>query len=1447
MLNCLPPKQFLLFLGALLCSSLAGYPGDGQDSSTPTGSAHVDQPAEASFYYERSRLRAWIPDEETLPVIRGILYAGNGAGSSNKVAANNPLLQDWARKHGFVVFGLAAGNLGEINAWEDFRNGSLHPIITESGRPELHHAPVIFWGHSNGGQQAYGFARRFPGRTIAFMVNKGANYVKEFGVDPWDVPALMIAGGNDTEVRRTNIKNLYREGRNQGAPWAWFEEYRQGHSDGNNMHVAFSYFDELLPLRYPDDPNNVPTPTEAPTLTPMNPADGWLIDSTHDDWSTGYLDFRAQAAYSGDPLDLGWVPTENMARLLRATVSYRTDNNLRFHNGKHFEITRPRDPKLFFDGMAAATLRYAPSETIRYSFNLIGNPDWTEIRIYDHNELILTIPASSETHFDVELSLDPTKTSHAIHAELELSNGEKRTSFIIFAQVKETEPLAFIREPRDSSALAGETIRLLASLSGSGPLTYQWSKDGTEIPGATSPMLELAHLSSAEEGNYTLQVNGPNGQTLTSAPVVVSIGDGETVWQRINFQDDTLPPPPGWLADTGALYGDHGQAEFYGWLEEPNQARQRFHLDPPAPSFMHDGLLISGGAPWAMDLPNGLYRVRIVAGDPLFPNGQQSFTANGIPVFNTATDSNLIYADNSVEVPVWDGQLVVESGAGATSPKLNFIEIDRIYQTITATEAVITATPESGLLPLEVTFSAHRSWIKTGESIQSANWNFGDGNSGSGTQTTHTFTDPGDFTVTLTLTDTSGGISTDTQVIEVGVPAPQISGQPTAQTIPEGDALTLQVSAEGYGTLHYAWERDGHIIPEQESATLLIDPAQHEDSGSYRVAISNAGGSIFSETVEVTVVPIPPVPVITAETQGSSQVLISWGSGDEFSQTYRVQRSTESTGPWVEIGTAPADQSGLISTQLEPVTTYYFRARAENEFWESEYSVPINITTGSVPGADGWTFTRTITIDGYQGTAELLHFPLLVRWHENQPGFSFADFADPDGGDLRFVDGEGDQELAYEIDYWNVDGSAAVWVRLPVLSGNGTTIRAFWGNPAAIDPPAYTTNGFVWEGNYRAVWHLQEEENDRLDSTRFNHHANPIGPMAVQPGVVGNSARFDGSDGNTALQVGDDLPETLRFTNGFTLEGWIRIDPGTDTQRRFLYTAGDPYWDGGGYRADFNTTRHRISIGKEFGVANGNARSVHDATLSGGVPEDEWIYVAVAWDGNNMTTYIDGQPIFSEPFNHTIDYPSGPYSALVMGAGIWGNNTSLNRSLAGNLDEMRISETNLSTDWIQAVYQNIAATDQFLSLGNVENTGPPPGQNFENWLDNFADLSGAERDPYADPAGDGVANFLKYAFGLHPRESVAGKKATATEAGLPVLHHSAESTSGIALRYRRDSSLSDLSYRVEWSADLATESWQEAHLEETVLETDGTIEWVEVRFTETPAPTRKFLRVVVEN
>ena len=84
--------------------------------------------------------------------------------------------------------------------------------------------------------------------------------------------------------------------------------------------------------------------------------------------------------------------------------------------------------------------------------------------------------------------------------------------------------------------------------------------------------------------------------------------------------------------------------------------------------------------------------------------------------------------------------------------------------------ARFTATPNSGYLPLAVTFDASASTDDDG-TIASFDWDFGDGNSGSGATVNHTYTAAGRYTTTLLVTDDFGANGTATEIIMVTDPS----------------------------------------------------------------------------------------------------------------------------------------------------------------------------------------------------------------------------------------------------------------------------------------------------------------------------------------------------------------------------------------------------------------------------------------------------------------------------------------------------------------------------------------------------------------------------------------------------------------------------------------------------------------------------------------------------
>jgi glucose/arabinose dehydrogenase len=110
--------------------------------------------------------------------------------------------------------------------------------------------------------------------------------------------------------------------------------------------------------------------------------------------------------------------------------------------------------------------------------------------------------------------------------------------------------------------------------------------------------------------------------------------------------------------------------------------------------------------------------------------------------------------------------------------------------------ASFTATPTSGVAPLDVTFNAAASSDPDNDAL-SFNWNFGDGNTGTGVSPAHRYTANGTYNAVLTVSDGRGGSGTANVSIDVGNTAPQptITAPTSNKLFRVGETITLQGTA----------------------------------------------------------------------------------------------------------------------------------------------------------------------------------------------------------------------------------------------------------------------------------------------------------------------------------------------------------------------------------------------------------------------------------------------------------------------------------------------------------------------------------------------------------------------------------------------------------------------------------------------------------------------------
>jgi alpha-tubulin suppressor-like RCC1 family protein/sugar lactone lactonase YvrE len=83
-------------------------------------------------------------------------------------------------------------------------------------------------------------------------------------------------------------------------------------------------------------------------------------------------------------------------------------------------------------------------------------------------------------------------------------------------------PPVITTQPLTQPVQANGAVTLSVTVSGSPPFTYQWSKDGVSIAGATTASYTLSQFSIAKAGAYSVVVANP-ASSVTSAPALVSL------------------------------------------------------------------------------------------------------------------------------------------------------------------------------------------------------------------------------------------------------------------------------------------------------------------------------------------------------------------------------------------------------------------------------------------------------------------------------------------------------------------------------------------------------------------------------------------------------------------------------------------------------------------------------------------------------------------------------------------------------------------------------------------------------------------------------------------------------------------------------------------------------------------------------------------------------------
>ena len=439
---------------------------------------------------------------------------------------------------------------------------------------------------------------------------------------------------------------------------------------------------------------------------------------------------------------------------------------------------------------------------------------------------------------------------------------------------------AFTRPPEDGLAVLGDAVTFHTSATGSLPIHYQWWHEDEPVPGGTNAVLTLPDVSWDAAGEYRVTATNDFGEAAS----------GVAVLAVTNLAKAVLPPS---LAEV-----EGGSAS--RTLRSGQRLQQVYGsaLFPQQPLLIHQlRWRPSASAGEAFEAPVNNLEIRLSTSSAQPNSLAISFAAN------TGPDETLVFSGPARLHSAFVGP---DAGPKAFDMVLSFSEPFLFHP---AEGNLLVDIRNAASSPaafvdhsLALSDGASRAFVSNPQAGFASN------------------TDVGADVVQWVY-------SNPDQLMELS-----LLRQPEDQSVLEASTVRWQVTPLGPWPIHYQWHRDGEPLASQTNRYLELRDVQISQSGLYRVAVSNAVGSLISDPAELRVTRPPPAAILrgpylqnatprTMAVQWRTDVPVPGGVhfGTDSNDLHRASR------------VATAKTNHLIELDgLQPDTRYYYAIVAED-------------------------------------------------------------------------------------------------------------------------------------------------------------------------------------------------------------------------------------------------------------------------------------------------------------------------------------------------------------------------------------------------------------------------------------------------------------------------------------------------------------------------------------
>ena len=347
-------------------------------------------------------------------------------------------------------------------------------------------------------------------------------------------------------------------------------------------------------------------------------------------------------------------------------------------------------------------------------------------------------------------------------------------------------------QPQDQTIAAGKTATFTVVATGSAPLSYQWRRNGTTIPGATS-------------ASYTTPSQGTsdNGATFS---VVISNGSGNVTSRAARLTVTAAASAPAITTQPADQSIHAGQTATFTVVATGSA--------PLSYQWRRNGTAIPGATSASYTTPSQGTSDNGATFSVVISNGTGNVTSRAARLTVTAAASAPAITTQPADQSIHAGQTATFTVVATGSAPLSY-QWRRNGTTIPGATSASYTTPSQGTSDNGATFSVVIS-------------------NGTGNVTSRA--------ARLTVTAAAS--------------APAITTQPADQSIHAGQTATFTVVATGSAPLSYQWRRNGTAIPGATSASYTTPSQGTSDNGAtFSVVISNSTGNVTSRNALLTVTP----------------------------------------------------------------------------------------------------------------------------------------------------------------------------------------------------------------------------------------------------------------------------------------------------------------------------------------------------------------------------------------------------------------------------------------------------------------------------------------------------------------------------------------------------------------------------------------------------------------